>query len=763
MKLMTPIVKFVVHQAIGEIGDKAVQWIEDRYADPTQALPTAIAQANAQTWNLVEFALPDPSFFVTWAKEKTLSGTERGVLTPLKNWIQSQDKGFRAECLAELRAARSAGLLEAVETVKELITADKTFARISDPCVMLEKARGLLAETSKELNGYPNLVRFLSDPEGKISTWLTSAFSYFLRQSIVSQPKLREDLQFEMLSQVWQNWEGFKQLLAVHGETLSMQLGRQEAEMADIKAMLLRLLKCIPEHARRGSIPSSFSASLGSVNDTKLLDELEKRIGSMHEGKYNRELLGGLGRLAMGIGVYDHAADWFQQEAALPGSDIAKAEAYYNEYQAYLEQQKWEQGLTALRVAVRLDEKRFSPFPFNKYEPRKILGAGGFGVAFQCQHVHLEHLVVVKTFHLETLDRDIADVFQEGRILQGLRHPSIVAVNDCDYAGENKQRPYLVMEYFPAESLKNYLSKNGCLTLDQTIFLAKRIAEAMKSAHDKGVFHRDLKPDNLLINLKEGNPEVKIIDFGLAVRSRVIQESIVAGTINKSILALSLGGTYEYSAPEQIGSRNDKVGPWSDIYAFGKTLNQALFLNPQPSRKKKSLTLENHPFSNSFSDFLEDCIESAPEDRPQNFGEVLDRLAKVTYLGQGKTYEYNDVPNQLAKYSTESVTRSDSVLRGGTSEIQVSERQRSKGDFSQFGKNKDDDMTGSEILAEYKRGERFFVGRNLGLHGKILRNDVATGKWKTHMYEVNKKSKILPATRNWFTVEDFIKKISGEI
>jgi hypothetical protein len=104
----------------------------------------------------------------------------------------------------------------------------------------------------------------------------------------------------------------------------------------------------------------------------------------------------------------------------------------------------------------------------------------------------------------------------------------------------------------------------------------------------------------------------------------VVQESVAAGAAGHSLAGASLGGTYQYSAPEQLGLGVGKVGPWSDVYAFGKTLSQALFQTSQPTRRHY-LTLGDH----SFADLLSDCLEQEPSCRPQDFGVVLEALADV--------------------------------------------------------------------------------------------------------------------------------------
>ena len=111
----------------------------------------------------------------------------------------------------------------------------------------------------------------------------------------------------------------------------------------------------------------------------------------------------------------------------------AKAEAYHNAYQAALERHAWDEALAALRKAVTLAAVRLA-FSFSKYEPKCILGAGGFGVVFLCQQTHLNKPLVVKSLTATELDRDVAKVFDEARVLEALDHPAIIRLKDCDYA-----------------------------------------------------------------------------------------------------------------------------------------------------------------------------------------------------------------------------------------------------------------------------------------------------------------------------------------
>ncbi|KOR30542.1 hypothetical protein TI04_05320 [Achromatium sp. WMS2] len=95
----------------------------------------------------------------------------------------------------------------------------------------------------------------------------------------------------------------------------------------------------------------------------------------------------------------------------------------------------------------------------------------------------------------------------------------------------------------------------------------------------------------------------------------------MSGLVNHSILGTSLGGTFQYSAPEQLGNIKALIGPWSDVYAFGKTLSKALFLVPNPSLRNYR-DLGEHVLV----DLIGDCIVDNPKERLQNFAPILHQL-----------------------------------------------------------------------------------------------------------------------------------------
>ncbi len=322
--------------------------------------------------------------------------------------------------------------------------------------------------------------------------------------------------------------------------------------------------------------------------------------------------------------LLDYIEEAPAEVAALASVPSEKAEAHYNAYRAALEKRKWDVAFQELSSAAKLNPERFEPFPFDKYQPQRILGGGGFGIAFLCRHAHMNANVVVKTFHAEFLGQDVTKVFAEGQVLRQLDHPAIIRVIDCGFmSGSTKERPFMVMDHFEGISLEEYVKSQGPLSARQLATLMQPVVEGMIAAHARGIIHRDIKPHNLLIRKTGLSWQAKIIDFGLALRQQIIANASTSNS-GRTLLSSTIAGTIDYAAPEQLGKLPGvPVASYSDIYGFGKTCCYALF------QTTDLLFSHWQSLSPSFAKVLESCLQRLPEKRPATFSEVLEMLSQV--------------------------------------------------------------------------------------------------------------------------------------
>src|SRR3954467_12412257 len=196
-----------------------------------------------------------------------------------------------------------------------------------------------------------------------------------------------------------------------------------------------------------------------------------------------------------------------------------------------------------------------------RYRLDAQIGSGGMSTVYRAFDAVLERRVAVKLMHREiAADTDQLERFRrEARSVAQLSHPHIVGVID---AGEEDGRPYIVFEYVEGETLKDRIRRMGRLPVDEAIAYAIEIARALGAAHARHIVHRDVKPQNVLID-EEGF--AKVTDFGIA-RSLDDDEGLTA---DGRVL-----GTTDYVSPEQALGHD--VNGQSDIYSLGVVLYEML-------------------------------------------------------------------------------------------------------------------------------------------------------------------------------------------
>jgi hypothetical protein len=195
-----------------------------------------------------------------------------------------------------------------------------------------------------------------------------------------------------------------------------------------------------------------------------------------------------------------------------------------------------------------------------RYRLEAKLGSGGMSTVYLAKDETLDRPVAVKLMHREMSEQpDQLERFrQEARSVAKISHPNVVSVID---AGEDHGYPYIVFEYVEGETLKQRIARIGALDIQEAIAYAIEIARGLSIAHARNLVHRDIKPQNVLID-DEGR--AKLTDFGI---SRQLEQDGMTAT--GRVL-----GTTDYVAPEQAMGR--AVDPRSDIYSLGVVLYEML-------------------------------------------------------------------------------------------------------------------------------------------------------------------------------------------
>ncbi len=205
------------------------------------------------------------------------------------------------------------------------------------------------------------------------------------------------------------------------------------------------------------------------------------------------------------------------------------------------------------------------------YEILRRLGAGGSGVVYAANDTLLQRPVVLKMLHtgLLTAEQMRSTVLREARLASAIEHPNVCAIYEI---GESGDEAYIAMQYVPGQPLDE-LIKRGPASLQLVLSVGIQIADGLQAAHALGIFHRDLKPQNVM--LTDGGL-VKILDFGMARRLRpedaqfdpakpaLAKDASVAATYT------ARGGTIRYMAPEQFVTGQSSVQ--SDVWALGVIL-----------------------------------------------------------------------------------------------------------------------------------------------------------------------------------------------
>ena len=316
-----------------------------------------------------------------------------------------------------------------------------------------------------------------------------------------------------------------------------------------------------------------------------------------------------------------------------------------------------------------------------RYEIKELIGVGGMANVYHCYDSIDDREVAIKILKDEFLDNEdfIRRFKNESKAIAVLNHPNIVRVYDVSF-GDMIQ--YIVMEYIDGITLKEYIEMQGVLDWKETLHLTTQILKALQHAHENGIVHRDIKPQNIML-LQDGS--IKVTDFGIARFSSNATRTMTEQAI----------GSVHYIAPEQ--ARGDKTDGKTDIYSVGVMMYEMLtgrlpfdadsavsvaLMQLQTTAKRPRQINPDIPAG--LEEITVKAMQKTPDSRYHSAVEMLSDIERFR-LNPSISFEYN--------YMNEKTGYSDAVKK--SKKYHDSDKKESKEDF-------DDSPVKSPVLAALK-------------------------------------------------------------
>ncbi len=261
------------------------------------------------------------------------------------------------------------------------------------------------------------------------------------------------------------------------------------------------------------------------------------------------------------------------------------------------------------------------------YEIQGVIGSGGMGVVYRAVQPALKRYVAIKVLpaNLAQNKEFVERFLREARSVAALDHPGIVTIYDI---GQCEGAYYFVMKLLVGDTLEEYIAEEGRLPLDKALFFAGQLADALGTAHQSGVIHRDVKPANIIVDPR--GEKVVLTDFGIAL------------TLEETRLTRpgTMFGSPIYIAPEQL--EDDDVDHRADFYSLGSVLFQMLagcppydadmpvaILHQRISDPEKSVRDINPEVPPAVDRLVSRLMARNPDDRYQSAGELLEALQRL--------------------------------------------------------------------------------------------------------------------------------------
>jgi serine/threonine protein kinase len=642
---LKPVVEGLELGVSHETMEHVIGALQERLTDHSGLLLQAIQEASDRSWTTVHLALKGDSFWRRWLR----NADERGYAQKIRYLFQTTLPKHlnQAECLREFEQAQERGLLKAKLNPSDLAREAGAFARYTNPAALLQAEQAKLRDLGADFAAdYPHLAELVQTEVAPGQSVVVLAARYFLHLKINSDEKLAHTVHFAQLEKLHEDQEaafaGLYDLFNEHHDEIAKSLEGLHEEVrqthttvvsgvAELKAevqvlgdrmpadIVEKLLQALAELGILGRLLRPADASVApSARHQGLLEKSRAQLLALPQEQRRLPILNAaIGKLAFLTGAREAALESFASAAAMAPDKPLQAELHYHAYLAALELGAWDRALAEIKHASSLEREHYQPFPFDKYQPLRILGAGGFGVAFQCRHAKSGGMRVVKVLHAEDLERPVEQLFAEANTLETLSNPAILRIYDCEFADERgRSRPYLVTEYFQGVTLESYVRdhikqhKKG-LPSEEMLAIARWLVSGLREAHAQGIVHRDLKPANILVRKEGATCKAKLIDWGLSLRHGLVPSTRDGGQ-SQSRVAVSVAGTLDYA--DRFSGKS--AGPHSDIFSFGKTCYFALLGHHSPNFHRMM------ELDEPWRDLLSRCVAPDADERPKSFNEI---------------------------------------------------------------------------------------------------------------------------------------------
>ncbi len=299
--------------------------------------------------------------------------------------------------------------------------------------------------------------------------------------------------------------------------------------------------------------------------------------------------------------------------------------------------------------ADKLLQGRHKGFFLGRYRLMRLLGTGQMSAVYLGRHIYMDHLVAIKVLPADKVGDTsyLGRFYREAKAVAALSHPNIIRAFDVDKQVEaGTDIHFLVMEYIEGKLLTNLINEKVDHRLDLVTVadVIRQAAEGLAHAHAKSMVHRDIKPDNLLVNL---DGQVKILDLGLARFFKTIDEESLTLKHDERVI-----GTADYLAPEQAIDSHS-VDSRADIYGLGCTFYCALTGHPpftegtlvqrlmaHQSQPAPPVTNERPDVPESLTKILDRTLAKKREDRYQTGRELADAL--TSWLFENAPHEWKE-------------------------------------------------------------------------------------------------------------------------